>query len=56
MSMLDAVCLTYLATVSNFEIDTLVDTLVKRQASMQVKSLENTSENGESGAARHIAC
>ena len=31
-------------TLSEVEIDTLVDTLVERQARMQVKSLKNTLE------------
>ena len=43
--MLDAACCKVNVlgdTLSEVEIDTLVDTLVERQATMQVKSLENT--------------
>ena len=47
MAMLNAKCrmLNILGhTLSEVEIDTLVDTLVERQARMQVKSLKNTLE------------
>ena len=39
-------------TLFEVEIDTLVDTLVKRQARVELKSLENRQR----GAARHIGC
>ena len=40
--MLNAVFSTYLATDCVRLMDTLVDTLIERQARMQVKSLKNT--------------
>ena len=37
-------------TLSEVDIDTLVDTLVERQARMQIKSLENTQAKKEKAA------
>ena len=42
----------YGETLSEVEIDTLYETLVERQARIQVGSLENKNI----GAARHIGC
>ena len=44
-------------TLSEVEIDTLVDTLVEKQARMQVKSLKNTlTKKKETGATQHTGC
>ena len=46
----------YGETLSEVEIDTLDETLVERQARIQVGSLEHTNEKRNIGAARHIGC
>ena len=59
MAMLNAKCrrLKILGdTLSEVEIDTMVDTLVERQPRLQIKSLKNTVEEKRRGATRHFGC